>query len=282
MRGTNQLLALTTQVDEITGEVKPLFSFPVQVCKAMDEDAKEAKIETATPSGAKTDDLERLDPVTGEAFAYSALRHGVHVGDEFHEIPDEAIEEIKAATKVTTMVALGKVDLDAIPRERVTGSYFLQSPAKGGSPKAYRLTYEALRAVPKKGKAPARKAQAIITKRTATTRQKLCALYANEELGCLMLVDLRFGACAREPDAQILAPQQAEVEEKQVDMARKVIGALPDGHDALDIEVDEALPLRAELIAKAAAGQAIEAPAKPVAEVAQADDLTAALEASIG
>lgn len=280
MRGTNHLLALTTQTDEITGEAKPLFAFPIQVCKATDDGA-EIKFENAAPSGAEYT-VQYMDDATGEVFAYDERLRGIRVGDEFKAIDADAIKAIDDATKINTMVALGKIDLDdALTKyaDRICGVYFIQSPAKGGSPKAYRLTYEALREQ-KAGKKIVQKAQAIVTKRTARSRQKIALIYADEARGCLMMVEVCFAAKMREPDAQILAPQQAEVDDAQIEMARKAIAKLADGAGALDAEVDDALALRQDLIERAIAGEAIVAP-KPVAAKVEDDDLNAALAASI-
>lgn len=276
MRGTNHLLALTTEVDEITGDIKPLFSFPVQVCKATD-DGGEVRFDAAAPSGAEYK-TQYVDEATGEVFEYGDRIRGIRVGDEFKEIAPEAIEAIDDATKLTTMFALGRVDLDdamAKYGDRISGVHFLQSPAKGGSPRAYRLTYEALRESGKK------KAQAIVTKRTARSRQKLGLICADEQRGCLVLLEVQFAAKMREPDAQVLAPQTAEVSDKEVEMARKAIAKLPDGELPLDNEVDEAIALRQDLIEKAIAGEAIEVPDKTVAEATEDDNLMAALEASV-
>jgi len=281
MRGTNHLLAITTEVDEVTGEVKPIFSFPVQVCKATDA-SDSVSFDNAAPSGAgyKT---QYVDEATGEVFDWENRLRGVRLSDEdFKVIDPDAIKAIDDATKLTTMVALGRLDLDeAIDKygDRICGVHFLQSPAKNGSPKAYRLTYEALREQ-KVGKKVTQKAQALVTKRTARSRQKVGLILADEKRECLMLLEVEFGAKMREPDAQILAPQTAEVADEQIAMARKAIGSLPDGDLALDNEVDEAISLRQELVEKAIAGETIAAPAA-VANSTEDDNLTAALMASI-
>jgi non-homologous end joining protein Ku len=281
MRGTNHLLALTTEVDEITGEVKPLFAFPVQVCKATD-DAGEVKFENAAPSGAgyKT---QYVDEATGEVFDYADRKRGIRVGEDFHEIDAEAIAAIDEATKITTMVAIGKIDLDeAMTKyaDRIAGVHFIQSPAKNGSPMAYRLTYEALREQ-KTGKKVVQKTQAIVTKRTARSRQKLALIYADESRECLVMVELHFAAKMREPDAQVLAPQTAAVDAEKVEMARTVIGRMPEGAVVVESEVDEALALRQQLVEAAIAGEVVTAPTK-IADNATGDDaLAAALLASI-
>jgi non-homologous end joining protein Ku len=277
MRGDNHLLAVTTTTDEVTGEVKPLFAFPIQVCKATDD--KEATFDIAGPSGAPRKQ-QYIDSGTGEVITDDDCQRGVRIGNEFKPIPADAIEKIEEATKVKTMVALGQIPVSDIPWERTTAVYFVQSPAKGGSPKSYRLVYEALKAKRGKKGVPGEPARAIVTKRTPRSRQVLAAIYADESLGCLMMVQLRYANSLKAPDEQVLAPQLAQVEEKQIDMARKVIANLPDGAAALENEQDEALPLRAELIEQALAGIEVTAPT-PVAETAAATDLTAMLEASL-
>lgn len=282
MRGTNHILALTTEVDEITGEVKPLFAFPVQVCKATD-DGGEVKFENAAPSGS-TYSTQYVDDATGEVFEYANRKRGIRIGDEFHEIDADAIAAIDDATKINTMVAIGKIDLDeALTKyaDRVSGVHFLQSPAKNGSPKAYRLTYEALRKA-KKGNKVIQKAQAIITKRTARSRQKLALIYADEIRGCLVMLELSFAAKMREPDEQVLIPQTVEVAAEQIEMARTVIGKMPEGAVAIETETDEALALRQELVDAAIAGEAVSAPAKIADKATEDDALAAALAASIG
>ena len=283
MRGDNHLLAVTTVVDEATNEVKPLFAFPVQVCKATADD--KSPWENATPSGGSTDGLAKIDPVTGEAFTSDQQIKGIRIGDEFREIPQEAIEQINEATKIKTMVVSDRLTLERAWFKfgcRVTGNYFLQSPAKGGSHKAYRLTYEALREV-RKGKTVKQPAQAIVVKRTARSRQALGFIYADEEAQCLRMVKVTFAAQQREPDAQVLAPQQAQVDEAAIEKVRKVFEVkFPgDGEQVLDTEVDEAVAMRAELVEKAIEGEAIIVPPKAVKETVEGDDLMGALEASL-
>lgn len=277
MRGDNHVLAVTTKTDEVTGATQPLFYFPIQVCAAIE--SKEVRFDIAGPSGAPRKQ-QYVDSATGEIVADSECLRGVRIGDDFHSIDAEAIAAIKEQTELNTMIALGTVDCDQIPWDRSTGTYFVQSPAKGGLPKSYRILYESLLPV-KGGKGqPARKAKAIVTKRTAKSRQKLCVIYADAERGCLMMQELRFASALREPDEQVLAPQVAQVEQKQIEMARKVVDGLGDGVAALDTEVDEAIGLRQQLIEQAIAGETIHAPS-PVAATTQVDDLNAMLEASL-
>lgn len=280
MRGDNYLLALTTTTDEVTGEVKPLFAFPVQVCKATED--KAPKFDVAAPSGAKREQ-KWMDPATGELVEDADCPRGVFVGEEFRAIDPEAIEAINAETKITTMVALGTVALDGLREmygDRIAGRYFLQSPAKGGSAKAYRLTFEALRAETK-GKKVVTPASAVVVKRTKRTKQALGFIYADEHEGCLVMCEVVFSSQVREADTQVKQPLTVDVDQAQIDMARKVIGNLGDGTAALDCEVDESIPLKEQLIAEALAGATEFTKPTPVANTVEKDDLAAMLQASL-
>jgi non-homologous end joining protein Ku len=266
MKGDNHLLAVTTTKDEI-GQIKPLFAFPIQICKAVDE--KEVKFDIAAPSGAPRKQ-QYVDSATGEVCTDDQCQRGIRVGDEFRPIAQEQIDQIDQATKLDTLIVVGSVPVDEIPFDRATGTYFLQSPVKGGSPKAYRLVYEALSA----GK------RALVTKRTARTRQKLCLIYADDAQKCLMLVEVRFAAQLRQPDEQVLAPQLATVEQAQIDKALQVIENLGDGLVALNEEADAAVSMRQGLIEQALNGDELSIPV-PVASTIEADSLEDLLEASL-
>jgi len=276
MRGDNHLLAVTSTTDEITGEVKPLFAFPIQVCKATAAEA-DVKFDAAAPSGApyKT---QYVDEATGEVFEWDQRQRGVRIGDHFKPIPDESIKEIEESTKLKTIVVEGSAPLADVREkfgDRVTAIYFVQSP-KDGSPKAYRLLMEALLGDDE------RPATALVMKRSARTRQKLCFMYADPARQCLVLNEVAFPAAMREPDEMVLSPNLAQVEQKQVNMVRTVIDGMEDGLVALGAAEDEAVPMKKALIDKAVEGEAIIAPPKPVAETAAEDQIEAALMASIG
>jgi len=120
-----------------------------------------------------------------------------------------------------------------------------------------------------------------IDPQTAHLDEVLAVIFADGSKGCLMMNTLSFTADCREPDAAVLAPQQAEVQQEQIDMARQLIDAMPDGNEVLAAETDEAIALKRELVEEALAGKAIEAPApKAVAETKAEADLTALLAAS--
>lgn len=280
MRGDNHTLAVTVTEDEVTGEVKPLFSFPVQICKAT-ESKEEAKIDNAAPSGGSYR-TQYVDEVTGEVFEWDDRLRGVRNDETFKAIEPDAIKQIEEATKTKMMVGLGQLPLAearAKYGERITGSYFVQAPKTGNAAPAYRLLYEGLLPI-RKGKKVEREALCLVTMRTARTRQQLMLIYSDEDAGCLKALSVEFAERMREPDPQVLAPQTAAVTEQQIEAVRKVLAGLPDGAEALDTKTDELPPLRQELIDQAVAGKAVKAPT-PIAETAETDNLMAALEASL-
>lgn len=271
MRGTNANLVITTTKDEVTGEDKPLFAFPVQICKATS--SQDVKFDRAAPSGAAYETCYK-DTATGELVAYGDLIRGIRTGESFQQIPDESIKAIDEALASKEIVVERSVNLSDVPFERATGAAYLQVPAKANSAKFYRLVYEALIA----GKTP----KALRVKYVARTRQKLGVIYADTNAKCLVLVTLTFAADVREPDEQILSPQKVEVEKPMVTKLRKVIDSL-DTDDAGDwsAPVDEAIEQRKALVDAALAGEGIEVEPKAEAEVIEADELDALLDKTL-
>ena len=275
----NSTLVITTVANEATGEDQPLFFFDVQVCKASSD--REVRFSSAAPSGGEVEQVYR-EVETGEILERGDLIKGVRSGGGFAEVDAEQIEAIDSQTKLPDIRVERSAPLDEVPFERATSMYYLQAPAKGGSLKAYRLTYEALRAAKKKGKVPARPARALQVKFTSRSRQKTGVVYADEQRQCLVLVTLCFAGALRQPDEQVLAPQGVEVEAKQVEMAATVIAGLGNVEGVtFDTPEDELLTKRRELVDAAAAGEVIAAAPTPEAKTVEADKLGAALAESL-
>lgn len=274
MRGDHSQLTVTTVIDDATGIERPLFAFPVQICKATG--SVDVKLDRATPHLSEYETVYR-DKVTGEIFENDQLVKGVRSGESFTTIPADQIEAIDQAVSMDEMRVLRAVPLEEVPFDRATGFYYLQAPAKGGAHKAYRLTYEALR----RGKTKAKPAQSLLVKFTSRTRQKLGVIYADEDRECLAMVRLTFAAELREPDEAVLAPQAIEVEAKQVSIVRKVIADLAAEEVDFDTPVDDAIELKRELVAQAAAGETVEVPPTPEAVVVAPDEIEASLLQSL-
>lgn len=279
MRGTHSSLTVTTMSDPQSGATLPLFHFPIQICKATGSD--DPSFNRATPHGSDYDTVYR-DKVTGEIYEYGDLIRGVRVGDSFAEIKPDQIEAIEAKVSMTDTRVLRALRLGDVEMDRATGRYYLQAPPQGGGHTHYKLLYEALLRVPRRGKAKERPAMALEVKFTSRSRQKLGVIFADPERGCLTLVQLCFAAEVREPDEAVLAPQGSKVKEAEVELARQVIDGLVVEAEDFEEPVDEVVPLKRSLIEAAAAGEKIEAPVIPEATVVAADaDLSDVLTESL-
>lgn len=273
MRGQHANLVVTTTTDDATGEEKPLFAFPVQVCKATENN--EVRFDRATPNGSEYQQVYR-DKVTGEIFETGDLISGVRTGDSFTEIPKDRIKAIDDALSSKDIKVERTVDLDDVPFDRVTGCYFLQVPAKGGAHKSYRLLYEALQGT----KRPKTPAKALRVTYAARSRRKLAVIYADTTTQCLVLVTLNYAAAVRQPDEQILSHLNVEVDKEMVGKARAVVETL-DTDDAgdWDTPVDETIARRQELVEAALAGEGIEI--EVTEETTVTEEVEAALEQSL-
>lgn len=273
MRGIHSNLIVTQTEDDATGESKPLFAFPVQICKAVENE--EVRFDRAAPSGAKVQQVYR-DTVTGELLETGDLIRGIRTGDSFQQIPDEQIKAIDEQLASKDIVVERSIDLSEVPFDRVTGSYYLQVPAKNGSAKYYRLLYESLN-----GRLKKQQPRALRVSFVSRTRQKLGVIYADPKAQCLVLLTLTFAEAVRKPDEQVLSHLNAEVSKEAIDKARAVIDAL-DNDEAgdWDAPVDQTIVRRRELVDAALAGEGIEAPTAP-AEVDVNDEVESMLEASL-
>ena len=247
--------------------INDLIRIPVQVCKATEQ--IDVRLNLAGPEGQKVS--QRYVDADDTLIPADELQRGIFDGDDFKPVPKDAIDAINAATKIEEMAVSGQMPIADVPFDRVTGSYFLQSPTKGGSHKAYRLIYEALLADD----------LAITTKWTARSRQQLAVIYADADKGCMVMNTLTFADEQRAADAAILAPQSAEVADEQVGLARQLLSTMPEGAEALATDTDVAIAMKRDLIDKALAGETVSAPAQTAKKDTADNDLTALLAASV-
>lgn len=278
MRGSHSQLTITTKMDPASGREVALFAFPVQICKATGSD--DPSFDRATPHGSKYDTVYR-DQTTGEIFENDDMVKGVRTGDSFAPVSAEQIEAIEAKVSMGDMRVVRSLRLQDVAMDRATGRYYLQAPPQGGGHTHYRLVYEALCRVPRRGKAKEQPAMGLEVKYTSRSRQKLGVVFADEERGCLTLVQLCFAAEMREPDEAVLAPQVSTVKDKEIAMARQVIEGLGVEAEEFEEPVDEVVPLKRELIEAAAGGEVIEVQPVPAASITRAEELSDVLEASL-
>lgn len=271
---SNDDLVITVKDDGLGNEV-PLLHFPVQLVKATE--SKDVKWDTAAPSGAVSKQLIR-DEGTGEVVEKTEIKRGLRIGDTFHEVDPDAIKAVDKATTLTDMRVETVIPWEDADFSRGTGLYFIQVPPKSGTHTVYHLIYRAL--LPQKGKTKADKQRlAMRVKFSVRTRQKLGLIYADPKREVLMLTVLAYADEVRQPDEVLLAHKAAQVEQAQIDKARKVLVNLI-GKDTTE-PYDEAIELKQALMESAANGEAIVVPDAADTEVATTSNLNDLLEASL-
>lgn len=289
MRGTHNDLVITTSFDEATDTEVPLLHFPVQICKATDDQA-EVRFDVAAPSGAERQQVYKDTATNEEIDSETKPLRGVRTTDGFVEIPQEQIDAIEEEAKLVDMRVEKTEPYDSVPFDRAIGLYFLQVPQKSGAHKVYNLIYNAL--LPqKKGKKEDKERLALRVKFSVRKLQKLGVIYADPDRECLMLNVLTFGANLRQPDEAILAHKAVQVEQEQIDKARKVLVALKQPINPAtgelreagdwDTPYDELIIRRRELMEQAAAGEKIEVTPISTAETVSSDKVSDLLDASL-
>lgn len=185
------------------------------------------------------------------------VRRGIRkVDGEFVDLTEQ-LADIEERTQLDRMEVVATIDVGQVPRERVTGSYYLAANGDG-APRVLRLLFEALKAT----------RRAAVVKWTKKTRQACGVIAVHGKTGALIVLEVAWAEDVREPNARVLAHQQAEVYEQEVDVACELVDELKDTRAALDELRDDALRLREELVLSVEAGEQddFELPPLPVVE----------------
>lgn len=250
-----------------------LINLPVQVCSA-EETGSDTTFNLAGPNGEEVSQTYVIKGTT-DIVPKDDLQRGVRDGDTFHPVSDEAIDNIKAQTKLPDLGISDVVSIAEVMKrsDRIRKKYFIQMTKKGGSPNSMKLFVDALAA----------ENRCLVTKWTPRSRQELLAILP--EGGVLVAYALSFAADMREADEAVTAHASGKYTDAEMDMAKQLIAALADGNaNSLDMEVDEALPLKDKLVQDAIGGKAIAAPVKaddqPEKNAGLADALAIALAAA--
>jgi DNA end-binding protein Ku len=230
----------------------------------------------AKEGGAAVKRLE-VDADTGKTLEAADIAKGFRDEDgTFYPIPDEAIANIEAATKLDSFDVEFFVPLADISRARVLDSYYLM-PAKGSSPTALRLLLDALKPIPKG--AEKRGAMAGVFRLMPRTLQHLAVVYPEGD--GLIVNTLAWEADFRQIDEAMGSLAGLDSDKRHLEAARALVATYTEPVDAIDSLTDEVRERRAELIAKAAAGKPIDKAPVSAAPKKAADNLMAALEASL-
>lgn len=246
-----------------------MLSLPVQLCSSV-ESAKDVTFDQASPNGERLRQIY-VDP-QGNEVPRDQIVKGMFDGDDtFRPIAREDIDAIAESTKIEDMEIHEIVDMSAVRERmgRITGRYFVQNNKKGGSPKSLNLFIKALEA----------ENAAAVTTYTLRSVQREMVLVPED--GNLVAYCMAFADECRQPDETVTAHQEHEPNAAELDMARKLIAmSRVEAPSSLDTLVNEATPMKAELIEQAIAGKPIKAPAKAKA-ADSVDSLAGALSAML-
>lgn len=252
------------------------FSIPVAV-KAITTKG-DVTFDRACKDGSPVKRLE-VNATTGEVVTAADLIRGVRDGDVFHEIPAAEIDKINAQTKIDSLEILEFVPLDELPRSRITGGYFL-APVKGQSPRALRLLLDAMKPVLGPRGKEIRGARAGVFKLMPRSLQHLAVVYPEGD--GLLIATLTWAADADQIHEATSALAEIETDDRHLAAARELVDLFSGPIEVIDSLTDDVRELRAELIAKAARGEALPVPeSAPDSGKAASDDLMASLQATI-
>lgn len=250
-----------------------LMQFPVAIRKASEK--KEVKFDRAvkTKDGYERIQRREVGGSTGIVVTGSdeAIVRGIWEGDEFREIPQESIDEITEAGTIESMEIEEFVPLKDVPFYRVEGAYYLcpQSGQVGAKP--LKMLRDAMKAEKVAGVAK------FSLKKAG--RQKLGVIY--EQDGKVLVNVLTFADDFRQTEESLEAIDKVAVSREHLKMARELVRRMKGDGRLLEEAKDETVEARQHLFQQALEGKPVKA-AKPKEKVAEADDLMAALMASIG
>lgn len=250
-----------------------LVTIPMQVCQGI-ETANDVTFKQAGPAGESLRQAYLFPD--GTECRKDDMSKGIFMSGEFYPVAKDDIDAINEATKRPDLEVLEVIDAGQFWSEahRINDLYYVQSPTKNGNPNAFRLFVDALE----------RTEQAIVTKWTARSRQKLLVLWARD--GLLYGSGLAFEGDVREPDENTRAHLAGAYSEQEAEMAEQLLGMYyKEKPTALSMEVDEAIPMKHKLVDDALAGRGVEVPTtpeQPQQNAALADALAASLAAIKG
>jgi non-homologous end joining protein Ku len=200
---------------------------------------------------------------TGEAVPYEAVRRGVRLASGGFVDLTEALARIDVQTKLEEMRVEGFIRREAVPRERVTGSYWVA--AAEGSAYVLALLRQAMRAADR----------AAVVRWTKRTRQALGVVVPQRH--GLILLEMTWAGLLREPREEVREVARYEVRDDHLEMAQQLVHTMEESPVLLDRLVDDAVEMRADLRRRALAGEEVELAVKSRPE----EDLTNQLLASL-
>jgi non-homologous end joining protein Ku len=235
-----------------------------------------APAERPAPSAAPVDGefvRKLVEEGSGAVVEPSEVRRGLFVGEgdarRFVDVTDQ-LAAIEQRTKLDQIEVVATVDRTAMRMRRVLGAHFVGATDEESSP-ILRLLYESLH----------RTRRVAVAKFTTGGRQKLGVIAPDRATQTLMMLQLAFSEDLRSAPAKAKAIQNVVVSEEHVQVMCDILDAFGDSPDVLDTLTDDAVKFRAELHARAAAGEMDVEVVEPVVAPQPEPSLMEALEASL-
>ena len=235
-------------------------------------DKKTPGFKSCSPDGNAVRQMYR-DEVTGELYEPAQLEKAVEVGDGLVMVGKETVKAIDESCKIEGIAVEKFIPLAEVPFARAEACYFIAPKKDSGvaEKKALGLLRDGLKASGKAG----------IGKLTLRTKQRAFVVYERD--GGLMVNTLvfadEFANAAEAADSLEGAPA---TDAKTLNLFETLVATMEGDAEDLDVYEDESFELKTNLVAKAAAGEAIAAPVKGEAVAAPADNMEELLLASIG
>jgi DNA end-binding protein Ku len=247
-----------------------LVSCPVALKKVTDK--KTAGFKSCSPEGNPVRQMYR-DEVTGELFEPSALEKAVEVGDGLVMVGKETVKAIDESVKIDGLSVEKFIPLAEVPFARAEAAYYIAPVKTAGlaERKPLALLRDGLKASGKAG----------IGKLTLRTKQRAFVVYERD--GGLMVNTLVFAdEFANAAEAAEVLEGAPPTDEKTLNLFETLLATMEGEASDLDVYVDESVELKSALVAKAAAGEKIDAPVAATETAAPADNIEDLLLASIG
>jgi DNA end-binding protein Ku len=165
---------------------------------------------------------------------------------------EDGLKDIEATTKLEEMRVADFIRTEEVRRDRIIGSYYI-APAGDGAGQALVLLHEAMRNTKR----------AAVVKLSKRTKQTLGVLVPDSDSKSLLLLELAWADDVRARPESLASLETIPAVDWQVEVAEDLVKAMSSTRSAsLEVQVDDARALRAELLRNAEAGVEFAAPAK--------------------
>jgi Ku protein len=223
-----------------------LVSCPVSLKKVADK--KDVGFKLCTPDGEAVKQMYRAEE-SGELFEPAALEKGVEADGKITVVGKETIKNIDASVAIDGLNIERFIPLADVPFERAEGAYYIAPTKAAGlaEKKPLALLRDGLKA----------HARAGVGKLTLRSKQRAFVVF--EKDGGLLVNTLVFAdAFEQAAEAGEVLADVPEADGKTLALFETLIASMEGEASDLDSYTDDSFEAKAELVAKAVAGEKIE------------------------